>query len=216
MTLRPSRISSSSERCVAETTHAHIDRHGPRRADRQHFAFRQHAQETGLRAACRRFHRETACRRRVPESDRACPSRPRRKSYSADVRTIRLSISVSGIAAPFTATNGAARSRGAALSRKFLAAAGFTVHEQIDRQIDQFRREHFVRAPVMVDDAPAFVERDQIFGIDIDEFRRSVELENPVLPMHAQEIRVLDVPRVDAHELQREILAVARLRRHER
>jgi hypothetical protein len=73
-----------------------------------------------------------------------------------------------------------------------------------------------LRAVVVAHDAAIGVERDQVFRIDVDEFGGWAQLENPVLPVPAQETGVFDAARVGAHEVQREHLAVLRLRRTKR
>ncbi|MNS86515.1 hypothetical protein D3C72_1204220 [compost metagenome] len=80
----------------------------------------------------------------------------------------------------------------------------------------QLAFQHQPGAVVMADDAARLVQRQQVFGIDVDELRRHVQLQDPVAAVRAQEVGVLDMRGVDAHHLQRQPLAVLGLRRGQR
>ncbi len=80
----------------------------------------------------------------------------------------------------------------------------------------QLAFQHQPGAVVVADDAARLVQRQQVFGIDVDELRRHVQLQDPVAAVRAQEVGVLDMRGVDAHHLQRQPLAVLGLRRGQR
>lgn len=60
----------------------------------------------------------------------------------------------------------------------------------------------------MPSDAALRVKCDQILGIDVEKLGRRAQLQDPVLPVPAQKIRIFDPACIHAHQLQRQHLAL--------